>query len=78
MVLNPDSGAYGLNLQHCSLMYFYSRNFSYAKNVQLEKRIHRPGQKFNCIYLISNIELKSHLASFEDMTIKLTLKDILN
>lgn len=92
MVLNPDSGAYGLNLQHCSLMYFYSRNFSYAKNVQLEKRIHRPGQKFNCIYkdIVAKGTVQDHkvmkairdkkqmVASFEDMAVNLTLKDLLN
>jgi SNF2 family DNA or RNA helicase len=50
MVLNPQTGAYGLNLQFASLMYFYSRPFSYEQNAQLIDRIHRPGQKETCVY----------------------------
>jgi SNF2 family DNA or RNA helicase len=50
MVLNPQTGAYGLNLQFASLMYFYSRPFSYEQNAQLIDRIHRPGQKNVCVY----------------------------
>ena len=50
MVLNPATGAYGLNLQYASLMYLYSRPYSYEQNVQLEARIHRPGQRNSCIY----------------------------
>lgn len=50
MVLNPQSGAYGLNLQFASLMYLYSRPFSYEQNAQLQDRIHRPGQKSMCVY----------------------------
>jgi SNF2 family DNA or RNA helicase len=50
MVLNPQSGAYGLNLQFASLMYLYSRPFSYEQNAQLQDRIHRPGQKRMCVY----------------------------
>ena len=50
MVLNPQTGAYGLNLQFASLMYLYSRPFSYEQNAQLLDRIHRPGQRNNCVY----------------------------
>jgi len=50
MVLNPQSGAYGLNLQFASLMYLYSRPYSYEQNAQLEARIHRPNQKNTCVY----------------------------
>lgn len=50
MVLNPQSGAYGLNLQHSSVMYLYSRPFSYEQNAQLQDRIHRPGQRRSCVY----------------------------
>ncbi len=42
MVLNPQSGGYGLNLQFSSLMYLYSRPYSYEQNAQLEDRIDRP------------------------------------
>lgn len=50
LVLNPQSGAFGLNLQFASLMYLYSRPYSYEQNAQLLDRIHRPGQRNNCIY----------------------------
>lgn len=50
LVLNPQSGAYGLNLQFCSLMYLYSRPFSYEQNAQLEDRIHRPGMTGSAVY----------------------------
>jgi SNF2 family DNA or RNA helicase len=50
LVLNPQSGAYGLNLQFAGLMYLYSRPFSYEQNAQLEDRIHRPGMKGVAIY----------------------------
>lgn len=50
LILNPQSGAYGLNLQFASLMYLYSRPYSYEQNAQLLDRIHRPGQRNNCIY----------------------------
>jgi SNF2 family DNA or RNA helicase len=50
LVLNPQSGAYGLNLQFASLMYLYSRPYSYEQNAQLEDRIHRPGMKGSAMY----------------------------
>jgi len=50
IVLNPQTGAFGLNLQFASLMYLYSRPFSYEQNAQLVDRIHRPGQQNMCIY----------------------------
>jgi SNF2 family DNA or RNA helicase len=50
LVLNPQSGAYGLNLQYVSLIYLYSRPYSYEQNVQLEARFHRPGMKGSAIY----------------------------
>jgi len=50
LVMNPQSGAYGLNLQFSSLMYLYSRPFSYEQNAQLEDRIHRPGMVGSAVY----------------------------
>jgi SNF2 family DNA or RNA helicase len=38
-------GAYGLNLQFCHNIIFYSNDFDYATRVQAEDRIHRIGQK---------------------------------
>lgn len=50
LVLNPQTGAYGLNLQFTSLMYLYSRPFSYEQTAQLFERTHRPGQERVCVY----------------------------
>jgi len=86
IVLNPQSGAYGLNLQHASLMYLYSRPYSYEQNVQLLDRIHRPGQRNNCVYkdiihldtvqtkVAEAFEKKKDVVSAFD---KLTLKEFL-
>jgi SNF2 family DNA or RNA helicase len=86
LVLNPQSGAYGLNLQFASLMYLYSRPYSYEQNAQLLDRIHRPGQKNSCIYkdivhldtvqekVIKAFEAKKDVVSKFDA---LTLKDFL-
>lgn len=87
LILNPQSGAYGLNLQHASLMYLYSRPYSYEQNAQLLDRIHRPGQRNNCIYkdiihtgtvqekVIKAFEKKKDVVDKFD---KLTVKDFLN
>lgn len=86
MVLNPDSGAYGLNLQFASLMYMYSRSFSSDKNEQLEARIYRPGQKNKCVYKDilhrGTVQYKvliavKNKADFADEFKGLTLKEIL-
>jgi len=86
LVLNPQSGAFGLNLQFASLMYLYSRPYSYEQNAQLLDRIHRPGQKNNCIYkdivhkdtvqeqVIKAFESKKDVVDKFD---RLTLKDFL-
>ena len=50
MILNPQTGAYGLNLQFAETMYLYSRPYSYEQNTQLEDRIHRPGMKGTAVY----------------------------
>lgn len=50
IVINPQAGAYGLNLQNCHLQYFYSRTLSPSQNWQAEDRTHRPGQKDPCVY----------------------------
>ena len=87
LVLNPQSGAFGLNLQFASLMYLYSRPYSYEQNAQLLDRIHRPGQRNNCIYkdivhtdtvqekVIKAFESKKDVVQKFD---QLTMKDFLN
>jgi SNF2 family DNA or RNA helicase len=45
LLANKMCGAYGLNLQFCHNIIFYSNDFDYATRVQAEDRIHRIGQK---------------------------------
>ena len=87
LILNPQSGAFGLNLQFASLMYLYSRPYSYEQNAQLLDRIHRPGQRNNCIYkdivhsgtvqekVIKAFEMKKDTVDKFD---QLTIKEFLN
>ena len=44
LLANKMCGAYGLNLQFCHNIIFYSNDFDYATRVQAEDRIHRIGQ----------------------------------
>jgi SNF2 family DNA or RNA helicase len=50
LLINPMTGAFGLNLQFCRIMYFYSLPTSPEQYLQLKDRIHRLGQKENCLY----------------------------
>ncbi len=50
LILNPMTGAFGLNLQFCRIMYFYSLPTSPEQYLQLKDRIHRIGQKSSCLY----------------------------
>lgn len=50
IVINPQCGAFGLNLQNAHIQYFYSRSLRPADNWQAEDRTHRSGQKDTCIY----------------------------
>lgn len=79
--------AYGHNWQFCSLMYRYSMSFSYEKNEQLLKRIHRPGMVGEAIYktiITKDTVQEKVIKAFEskkDMVDKfdaLTLKDFLD
>ena len=47
-IINPSSGAKGLNLVSANYLVNYSRLFSYAKESQLQARIYRQGQIQNC------------------------------
>lgn len=44
-VANKQCGAYGLNLQFCNNIIYYSNDWDYATRIQSEDRIHRIGQK---------------------------------
>jgi SNF2 family DNA or RNA helicase len=47
---NMQTGAFGLNLQFCSNVYYFTRSLSLEENLQSEDRTHRIGQKNNCLY----------------------------
>ena len=49
-VANPQVAGYGLNLQFCTLQYFYSRNRRMDMNKQAEDRSHRIGTQGACVY----------------------------
>jgi SNF2 family DNA or RNA helicase len=69
LIVNPASASYGLNLQFCSMMYLYSRPYSYEQNAQLVDRIHRPGQKNMCVYkdiIVEGSVQEKVLQAFED------------
>lgn len=46
----PQCAGYGLNLQHCHIMYYYSRPTSPTDNWQSAARTHRAGQTHPCVY----------------------------
>ena len=45
LLSNKMCGAYGLNLQFCHVVIFYSNDFDYATRAQAEDRVYRLGQK---------------------------------
>lgn len=45
LIANKTCGGYGLNLQFCSRMIYYSNDFNWATRAQSEDRVHRIGQK---------------------------------
>lgn len=45
LIANKVCGGYGLNLQFCSHMIYYSNDFNWATRAQSEDRVHRIGQK---------------------------------
>jgi SNF2 family DNA or RNA helicase len=50
LIMNPQTGAMGLNLQNCHINYIYSNTYSIQDRIQLEGRTHRSGQKEHVIY----------------------------
>lgn len=47
LVANKVCAGYGLNLQFCSYVIFYSNDFNYGTRAQAEDRVHRIGQTNN-------------------------------
>ena len=60
MVANKACGAYGLNLQFCRNIIFYSNDFDLATRMQAEDRVHRIGQteevRIYDIYAVDTID----------------------
>ncbi|WP_300924883.1 DEAD/DEAH box helicase [uncultured Clostridium sp.] len=51
LVANKNCGSYGLNLQFCNYVIYYSNDWDYGTRVQSEDRVHRIGQNKN-VHLI--------------------------
>lgn len=51
LIANPASSGHGLTFTNCSIEIFYSMDFSYEKYEQARGRIHRLGQKNQCLYI---------------------------
>ncbi|WP_341350020.1 DEAD/DEAH box helicase [Clostridium ihumii] len=47
LIANKTCAGYGLNLQFCSYIIYYSNDWDYATRIQSEDRIHRIGQNKN-------------------------------
>jgi SNF2 family DNA or RNA helicase len=62
MIANKRCGGYGLNLQFCHQMLYYSNDFNWGTREQSEARVHRPGQthtvEITDIYASSKIDLR--------------------
>lgn len=50
LIINPQTGSFGLNLQFARIMYFYSLTPSPEQFWQMKDRIYRIGQKNCCLY----------------------------
>lgn len=51
LVANKTCAGYGLNLQFCSYVIYYSNDWDYATRSQSEDRVHRIGQEKNVHYI---------------------------
>lgn len=51
LIANKACAGYGLNLQFCSYVIYYSNDWDYATRAQSEDRVHRMGQKKNVHYI---------------------------
>jgi SNF2 family DNA or RNA helicase len=47
---NTATAGFGLNLQHCTLQYYFSTDFATENRLQAEDRSHRIGVKSACVY----------------------------
>src|SRR6185503_3530962 len=51
LIEHTKSAAHGLTFVNCKTMIFYSMDYSYESHAQARDRIHRIGQKNNCLYI---------------------------
>ena len=51
LIAHPRSAAYGLTFVNCSLMIFFSLDYSYETYEQARSRTHRMGQVNKCVYV---------------------------
>ncbi|HZK38145.1 MAG TPA: DEAD/DEAH box helicase, partial [Clostridia bacterium] len=51
LVANKACAGYGLNLQFCSYVIYYSNDWDYGTRIQSEDRVHRMGQTENVHYI---------------------------
>lgn len=51
LVANKTCAGYGLNLQFCNYVIYYSNDWDYATRTQSEDRVHRMGQTRNVHYI---------------------------
>jgi len=74
LVANKNCGGYGLNLQFCHQIIYYSNDFDWATRAQSEDRTHRIGQEYPVmiydivasskidVRIIKNLQAKKNLA----------------
>lgn len=75
LVCSMGVGAFGLNLQFCSLVYLYTCSLPPEENWQFEDRFHRIGQKNNVTYKRLMIENSVDFRVKEIQTGKTNLRD---
>lgn len=51
LIAHPKSAGHGLTFTNCSVMVFYSLDYSFETHTQARDRIHRIGQKKSCLYI---------------------------
>jgi SNF2 family DNA or RNA helicase len=68
LLANSQSAGHGLTFVNCSLCIYFSLSYSWEQYAQSQDRVHRIGQKNNCLYI--------HLLA--DNTIDTGIMDVLN
>lgn len=81
LLANKGCGSFGLNLQYCHYMIFYSNDFRFSTRTQAEDRVYRYGQEKDVyiydIYASSKIDLRILEAISNKESLLLRFKKIL-